>query len=113
MTDWADNRTECTTTWVTLCALNQMDETFPTAGAKTMDSLLFWSQGSADMLKLRASALAAQLDKSYTRFWKAVYETDVTTPQAIKDLTATLLDKANTVSELAKVANGSYRFLDE
>jgi hypothetical protein len=79
-----------------------------------MSALLFFAQdASGDILAVRANALASQLDGVFVTVRGAMYEKGIKEAEAVSSMAAVLMDRENTVAELAEEADRLYRFYRE
>ena len=96
--------------------LDQIDEdqSFMSTGKLKIGELRFFPHdGSQDIIVVRAKSLSSQMDKYFRMVRGAVYESNVTQPQAINALVEVLIDKEKTVAELADKADDQYLFYKE
>lgn len=112
MATWSKNHRACTTTWSTLLALTQLNETFKDAGELPMTGLTFWT-GSADARRTRAEGLATQIDNIFRIIRRARFEEGVTETDAASGLVSALLNAEGSVADLAEVADQKYHFWRE
>ena len=116
MSSWTVNNRSATTTWLTLKLLAQIpkNETFKKAGSRRMDELLFWNKSSSKKIReIQADSLAIMIDNIFCNQRGAKYEKGITGAQAIDDIKLTMLNKDNTIADLAEVNDKNYLFWGE
>lgn len=111
---WNQSNRAAKTTWTTLMLLEQFQATFVEAGNLKMNVLLYWKETQSDSARRHdAESLAIQIDKVFREVRGAEFEHGVTRLQAIEQMLNILTREEKTVSELAEVADKSYRFWRE
>ena len=113
---WSKNNRACKTLWSTLRILNEISrrQTFKTTGDLTVGDLTSSSLiASGNMGRLRAEALAAQLDNVFREIRGAAYEEGFKRGKALTAMTKVLADPARTVADLGNVVDDIYEFRGE
>ena len=114
MASWDKTDVSCLVTWITLVDLDQTARGFDTAGSAKMTSLGFWNPGdSGPLRKQKARTIAIQSDNLFRRFWGAKDEGSSTRTKAINAAVAVLLDKDQSVADLAETNNEHYAYHGE
>jgi hypothetical protein len=111
MATWTSNNLACVNVWSILYVMKQHDEVFKKAGKIKMKNLLFFNPLlSDDELKFEAEGIADFLDKAFVNTCFSEYESNVTRDKAVKDMTKVLIDKNNTLADLAAKVDDDYIF---
>jgi hypothetical protein len=114
MATWNINNRACTTVWITLYSTQQLTSNFTDSGALTMNELTFFNElSSSDQRSHEIAMLADQLDKIFINGRGAKYEPGVDHSSAVSSLIQVLSEAAQTVADLASVADSSYQFWGE
>ncbi|HVN83828.1 MAG TPA: hypothetical protein VMW17_03190 [Candidatus Binatia bacterium] len=115
MAKWSSENKAHQQIWLTLFLMEELQVNFDDAAALTMKQLAFHrvAGDSADMLRLKAEALAAELDNRFRGFAGAQYEPTSNQRVATDAMVATLLDDTKTVEDLGEVVDANYHFRGE
>ena len=109
---WEKNES-CLNTWMMLVSLQEIAIGFPKAGAVVMTKLASWNPAaSAEARRVKAEALADQLDKMFRdpKSAAGAYQQNQNYGTAIPAMSAVLSNAGKTLTDLAECVDSIYTF---
>ncbi len=119
MANWTKNNLSCSTTWLTLVVLDQIDSDFKDSGSIPVNKFKYWNQSASEnMREIQICSLAKMIDNMFIKIHGAKYEMGGTEDKeksinAVNAITETLLSSTKTMSELAEIIDPHYLFWKE
>ena len=111
---WSKNNRACTTLWVTLYSMQQLQSSFDDSRTLTMNELTFFNAlSSSEQRAHDVAMLADQLDNVFINGRGAKYEPGTDHSSAVSGLIGVLSEAAKTVEDLASTADSLYQFWGE